>query len=63
MGNLIIKDNSIKIWESNILAVAPVNKILKQNSMRLFLWSMHKAKKQWNFNENKELVAEFSLKV
>ena len=62
MNNSIIKDKSIKIWESNILAVAPVNKILKQNSMRLFLWSMHKATKQWNFNENKELVAEFSLK-
>ena len=62
MNNPIIKDESIKIWENNTLAVAPINKTLKQNNMRLFLWSMHKAIQQKSVNSDGCLIAEFDLK-
>ena len=58
----IIKDKSIKLWESNTLAVAPLNEILEPTSMKLFLWSMYKAVEQKQINKKGELEAEFHLK-
>ncbi len=58
----IIKDKSIKIWESNTLAIAPINRILEPNSMRLFLWSIYQATNQKTINKRDELEVKFSLK-
>lgn len=52
----IIKDSSIKIWESNTLAVAPTESILHPNVLKLFMWTMYETIKFYNRNlKNKNL--------
>ena len=58
----IIKDKSIKIWESNLLACAPTTEILHPITMKLFLWTIYKAVKQKKWNKDGHLEAIFNLK-
>ena len=57
----IIEDSSIKIWESNTLAIAPMNEILHPNSLKLFLYSIYHAVDQKQYDKDGKLYGEFSI--
>ena len=50
------------MWESNTLAIVPIDEILEPTSLKLFLWNMYYAIEQKNINDKGELEATFDLK-
>ena len=58
----VIEDKSIKIWESNLLAVAPTNSIMHQISTKIYLWTIYQTVKQKKLNKDNELVGSFDFK-